>query len=258
MYGDLGFLQNQVHAFMSQFYNSYFVPKRPGADNIQDFRPISCLNTLYKVISRILADRLKYTLPDLVLPNQTGFIKNRLLLENVLLASEVLNGYHKKNRSPRITLKIDISKVFDSVRWDFLLQTLKVMQFPSDFVDCIRACITTPSFSLSINGVTSGFFKGKSGLRQGDPISPLLFTVVMNVLSFMLNRGAEDRIFGYHPGCAGTRLTHLAFADDIMVFFDGEKQSLDHIAQTFEAFSRWSGLTMNKTKTELSAAGLNL
>lgn len=127
----------------------------------QDFCPISCLNTLYKVISRILADRSKDILPDLVLPNQTGFIKNRLLLENVLLASEVLNGYHKKNRSPRITLKFDISKAFDSVRWEFLLQTLRVMQFPSDFLDCIRACITTPSFSLSINGVTSGNLKVK-------------------------------------------------------------------------------------------------
>lgn len=113
------------------------------------------------MISRILADRSKDILPDLVLPNQTGFIKNRLLLENVLLASEVLNGYHKKNRSPRITLKFDISKAFDSVRWEFLLQTLRVMQFPSDFLDCIRACITTPSFSLSINGVTSGNLKVK-------------------------------------------------------------------------------------------------
>ena len=208
------------------------------------------------MISRILADRLKYTLPDLVLPNQTGFIKNRLLLENVLLASEVLNGYHKKNRSPRITLKIDISKAFDSVRWDFLLQTLKVMQFPSDFVDCIRAYITTPSFSLSINGVTSGFFKGKSGLRQGDPISPLLFAVVMNFLSFMLNRGAEDRIFGYHPGCAGTRLTHLAFADDLLIFLDGTETSLAGVFTVLSQFEKFSGLQVNMSKTSMFSSGL--
>ncbi|XP_013690279.2 uncharacterized protein LOC106394243 [Brassica napus] len=184
------------------------------------------------------------------------FIKNRLLLENVLLASEVLNGYHKKNRSPRITLKIDISKAFDSVRWDFLLQTLKVMQFPSDFVDCIRAYITTPSFSLSINGVTSGFFKGKSGLRQGDPISPLLFTVVMNVLSFMLNRGAEDRIFGYHPGCAGTRLTHLAFADDLLIFLDGTETSLAGVFTVLSQFEKFSGLQVNMSKTSMFSSGL--
>lgn len=72
-----------------------------------------------------------------------------------------------------------------------------------------------------INGVTSRFFKGKSGLRQGDPISPLLFAVVMNVLSYMLNWGAEDGILGYHPGCAGTKLTHLAFAEDLLIFLDG-------------------------------------
>lgn len=135
------FLGDEVCIAVLDFFRTKFMPsdlnstslilivKRPGADNIQDFRPISCLNTLYKIISRILAGRLKDTLLDLVLPNQTGFIKNRLLLENVLLASEVLNGYHKQNCSPRMTLKIDISKAFDSVRWDFLLQTLKLCNF---------------------------------------------------------------------------------------------------------------------------------
>ena len=121
------------YKFMPSALNStslILIPKRPGAENIQDFRPISCLNTLYKVISRILADRLKNVLPDLILPNQTCFIKNRLLLENVLLASEVVNRYHKKNRPARITLRVDISKAFDSVCWDFLLATLNIMQFP--------------------------------------------------------------------------------------------------------------------------------
>lgn len=246
--------------FMPSGLNStslILIPKRPGADNIQDFRPISCLNTLYKVISRILADRLKEILPDLVLPNQTGFIKNRLLLENVLLASEVLNGYQRKNRSPRIALKVDISKAFDSVRWDFLLQTLKAMQFPAAFVDCIRACITTPSFSLSINGVTSGFFKGKTGLRQGDPISPLLFAVVMNVLSYMLNRAAEDGIFGYHPGCAGTKLTHLAFADDLLIFIDGTESSLAGVFTVLSQFEKFSGLEVNMSKTSMFSSGLS-
>ncbi|KAL0656696.1 hypothetical protein Bca4012_077280 [Brassica carinata] len=263
------FVGEEVCSTILDFFNYKFIPsglnstsfilipKRPGAENIQDFRPISCLNTLYKVISRILDDRLKNVLPDLVLSNQTGFIKNRLLLENVLLASEVVNGYHKQNRSPRIKLKIDISKAFDYVLWDFLLATLNVMQFPPNFVSCVRACITTPSFSLSINGITDGYFKGKIGLRQGDPISLLLFAVVMNVLSYMLNRGAEDGNFGFHPGCKGVKLTHLAFADDLLIFLDGTETSLAEVFTVLSQFKKFSGLEVNMAKTSMFSSGLS-
>ena len=130
------------------------------------------------------------------------------------------------------------------------------MCFPADLVDCIRACITTPSFSLSINGVTAGYFKGKTGLRQGDPMSPLLFAVVMNVLSYMLNRGAEDGIFGYHPGCAEVKLTHLAFADDLLIFLDGSEASLAGVFTVLSQFQKFSGLEVNISKTSMFSSGL--
>ncbi|XP_024015940.1 uncharacterized protein LOC112089192 [Eutrema salsugineum] len=136
-----------------------------GAESITEFRPTACLNTTYKIISRILADRLKQHLPQLITPNQTAFVKDRLLLENVLLASEVLLGYHKASSPPRITLKVDISKAFNSVRWDIVLSVLQELGVPVAFIQWIRACICSASFSININGVTSGFFKSKSGLR---------------------------------------------------------------------------------------------
>ena len=129
------------------------------------------------------------------------------------------------------------------------------MQFPPDFVACVRACITTPSFSLSINGITDGYFRGKTGLRQGDPISPLLFAVVMNVLSYMLNRGAEDGIFSYHPGCAGVKLTHLAFADDLLIFLEGTETSLAGIFTVLSQFEKFSGLEVNMAKTSMFSSG---
>lgn len=109
------------------------IPKRPGAEEIKAFRPISCLNTIYKLISRILCDRLKVVSPYLVLPNQTAFIKDRLLTENVLLASEVLQGYQNESVSGRITLKVDISKAFDSVCWDFVFSALQSYNIPAPF-----------------------------------------------------------------------------------------------------------------------------
>ncbi|CAA7030329.1 unnamed protein product [Microthlaspi erraticum] len=191
-------------SFMPTSLNStslVLIPKRPGAEELKDFRPIACLNTLYKVITRLLSERLKNVLPGIILPNQTAFVKDQLLLENVLLASEIVQGYHREGFEKRITLKVNISKAFDSVRWDFLLNVLEAYQIPSVFLNWVKCCVCSPSFSVSMNGVTSGYFKGKSGLRQGDPLSPILFVMIMNVLSLMLNKAAREGLFAYHPGC---------------------------------------------------------
>ncbi|KAG7552176.1 hypothetical protein ISN45_Aa06g027810 [Arabidopsis thaliana x Arabidopsis arenosa] len=232
------------------------IPKRPGSKELKDFRPISCLNTVYKIISRLLTNRLKPILPDLILPNQTAFVKDRLLLENVLLPSEVMQGYHLNSRKARITLKVDIAKAFDSVRWDFLLTTLQAYHVPMPFINWIRACVCFPSLSVSINGVTSGFFKGKSGLRQGDPLSPILFVLIMNVLSLMLNKAAEMGSFGYHLGCEELKLTHLCFADDLLIFLDGTENSLRGVLSVLADFERMSGLSINVEKTSLFCSGL--
>lgn len=147
-----------ISPFMPTSLNStslVLIQKRVGAEELKDYRPISCLNTVYKIITRILADKLKGVLPDIVLPNQTAFVKDRLLLENVLLASEVVNGYHKNSGSAKITLKVDISKAFDSIRWDFLLCVLQAYQVPSCFYNAIKTCICSPSFSVSINVISS-------------------------------------------------------------------------------------------------------
>lgn len=232
------------------------IPKRPGAECIEDFRPISCPNTLYKLITKIISNRLKCVLPDVVLPNQTAFVKDRLLLENVLLASEVLNGYHSKKSSLRIALKIDISKAFDSVRWDFILIALHAYNIPANIISAIKACITTPAFSLSINGVTAGYFKGRTGLRQGDPLSPVLFVLVMNVLSIMLDNAAKAGIFDYHPGCSHIQLTHLAFADDLLIFSDGSEKSLAGVFSILSQFEKLSGLAVNIHKTSMFSSGL--
>lgn len=108
-----------VHWFMPTSLNAtslILLAKHPGADTITEFRPIACLNTQYKLITRLLSNRLEMTLPGLILPNQTAFLTDRLLVENVLLASEVIQGYHLTSDQPRITLKVDIAKAFDSVR----------------------------------------------------------------------------------------------------------------------------------------------
>lgn len=155
----------------------------PNPSNIGDFRPISCCNTTYKCISKIIASRLKGTLPYLISPTQAAFVPGRRIGDNILIAQELMRNYYRHAGPPRCTLKIDLQKAFDSVRWDFLFDVLHHLRFPPKFINLIRVCISTPKFSVKINGALCGFFPRAKDLRQGDPLSPYLFVIIMDSLS---------------------------------------------------------------------------
>ncbi|KAL0650270.1 hypothetical protein Bca4012_092961 [Brassica carinata] len=230
--------QSIIHFFYTSFLptsiNSTIlalIPKRPGASAISDFRPIACLNTVYKVISRLLVKRLKPILPSLIVPNQTAFVKDRLLVENTVLAAELVHGYHKRQGPKHITIKVDIAKAFDTLSWEFLFNCLEGLQLPEVLLKRLKACICSPSFMIGYNGSVQGYFKGRRGLRQGDPLSLYLFVIAMNVLSIMLNKAAQDLKINYHSKCSSSKLTHLCFADDLLIFIDGSLASVQNVLQ---------------------------
>ncbi|KAG7551508.1 Reverse transcriptase domain [Arabidopsis thaliana x Arabidopsis arenosa] len=233
------------------------IPKFPNASKMSDFRPIACLNTVYKVISKLLSSRLKWLLPHVISSSQSAFMPGRLLAENVLLATEIVQGYNRKNIEPRAMLKVDIKKAFDSINWSFILSALKALGLPEMFIGWISECITTPTFSVSLNGNSSGYFKSSKGLRQGDPQSPYLFVLAMEVFSRLLQSRFEHGYINYHPKTSELSLSHLMFADDVMIFFDGSEASLHGINEALDDFASWSGLHINKDKTHLFYAGLN-
>ena len=231
------------------------IPKREAAVEMKDYRPISCCNVLYKVISKIIANRLKATLPQCISHNQSAFVKDRLLVENLLLATEIVKDYHKEDITPRCAMKIDIAKAFDSVHWKFLLNTLRALNIPEEFIHWIELCVCTASFSVQVNGELAGFFQSTRGLRQGCALSPYLFVICMNVLSHMLDKAAERKQIGYHPRCQNIMLTHLCFADDLIVFTDGSKRSIEGVLRIFEEFAEASGLKISLEKSTLYIAG---
>lgn len=158
-----------IKGFLPKGLNSTIlalIPKKEEAKVMRDYRPISCCNVLNKIISKIIAKRLKGILPKCITLNQSAFIKERLLMENVLLATELVKDYHNESVSPRCAMQIDISKAFDSVQWAFLFNTLQAMGLPGKFIHWIALCVTTASFSVQVNGELAGYFQSRRGLRQ--------------------------------------------------------------------------------------------
>lgn len=232
------------------------IPKKLDSLEMKDYRPIACCNVLYQVISKILANRLKKLLPRIILENQSVFVQGRLLMENVLLASELVKDNHKEKVSQWCVMKIDISKAFDSVQWSFVLKILSALGFPVRFIHWINLCITTPSFSVQVNGDLAGYFQSSRGLRQGCSLSPYLFVLCMNVLSWKIDKAVEERKFKLHPGCHKLSLTHLCFADELMVFVEGSKESVQGALSVFEEFEAWSGLSISLEKSTIYMAGI--
>ena len=166
------------------------VRKKGGAEDIKDFRPISLVNSLYKLIAKVLANRLKKVMSKLVNTAQNTFMARRQILDASLIANEVIDSITKK-KEKRFLYKLDIEKAYDTLNWNFLLSSLQKMGFGERWIEWIKWCITTVSFSVIVNGSPIGYFKSTRGLRQGDPLSPYLFVLGMEVFSILINKAAS-------------------------------------------------------------------
>lgn len=155
------------------------VPKSDHTPHVSDYSPISCCTVVYKIISKVLGNRLRTVMGSLLDPVQAAYVDDHSIIENIYLAQELLRRYARKRTLSRCVLKVDLQKAFDSVDWMFLLAALQRFGFPQQFVGWIEECVTTVSYSVGINGAMYGFFKGRRGLRQGDP---LLIRVVLGGL----------------------------------------------------------------------------
>nr|GEU38638.1 hypothetical protein [Tanacetum cinerariifolium] len=185
----------------------------------------------------------KESLKVLISPNQSAFVSGRSIADNILLTQELMHNYHLDRGVARCAFKVDIQKAYDTVDWVFLKNILAGFGFHDRMIGWIMECVTTTSFSISINGSLHGFFKGKRSLRQRDPLSPYLFTLVMEILTLMLQRGVDSgNLFVYHRYCSKMKLINLCFADDLFLFSHGDTDSVKVIKGALNEFQEASGL----------------
>jgi hypothetical protein len=236
--------------------NSTFIsliPKIPGASEMKDFRPISLVGGIYKIIAKVLANRLKGVLEKVISKTQSAFIEGRQILDPILIANETLDC-RLRSKEPGILCKLDVEKAYDHVNWDFLLYMLKRCGFGAKWCSWISYCISSARFSVLVNGSPEGFFDSSRGLRQGDPLSPLLFVFVMEALSRMLSAGINDGLLeGFKVG--NEFVSHLLFADDTLIFCNASPDQLAHLRGILLLFEAASGLKVNLAKSVMIPVG---
>ena len=231
------------------------LPKITNPEYATDFRPISCCNVIYKTITKLLCSRLKEVLPHLINESQGAFVQGRELLFNVLLCQDLTRGYNRKYQPPSCIMKIDIQKAFDSVHWDFLQEWLRELKFPPLFIRWVMKCITSVQFTISINGKQGKKFRGMRGLKQGDPLSPLLFVLSMEYLSRLFKKASLQPEFEFHPHCKKLGITHLMFADDLVIICKASPISVSILMRAFQQFTACSGLQINMSKSQIVFGG---
>lgn len=210
-------------------YNASFIaliPKVPNPKSPSQFRPISLMNSVMKLLSKVLARRLKTVMNSLVSPTQSAFIQGRQITDNILLANEVISALQSK-KAKGLVFKIDFEKAFDKIRWNFVFEVLQKMNFASRWIDWISSIFNSSTISILVNGSPTAEFSPSRGLRQGDPLSPLLFNLVGEVLAMLLNRASDLQIINgvLLPNCEKP-LTHLQFADDVVLFLSHDVNSI--------------------------------
>ncbi|CAL1371641.1 unnamed protein product [Linum trigynum] len=229
------------------------IPKVDSPERVTQLRPISLNNVCLKSITKAITSRLKPPMRKLVSPRHSSFIPGRQTTDNIIVVQEVLHTLRKRRgKKGGMIFKIDLEKAYDMLRWDFVRDTLKEVGLPSSWITCIMYCVEHNTMRIRWNGELSQPITPSRGVRQGDPLSPYLFVLCMERLSHRIDEAVSNGQWKpVRLTNAGPPLTHLFFADDLLLFAEAEKRQIRVIKQCLEDFCYSSGQRINFSKSIL-------
>ncbi|KAA3469529.1 reverse transcriptase [Gossypium australe] len=228
------------------------IPKIKEPVDLTNFRPISLCRVVYKIIAKVLANRLTETLPLCISQNQSAFVPGRIIHDNILVAHEMVHYLQSTKNGPNkgFVIKLDMSKAYDRVEWDFIEEVTNKIGYANEWVKKIMRCVRSVRYVVKCNSILSETIVPERGLRQGDPLSPYLFLFCMEAFSKLLTRAQNNNMIkGIRASINGPRINHLFFVDDALFFIRNKKHDVEEFRNILTIFCRDSGQDINKDKS---------
>lgn len=244
-----GFLQNAKVGGSTNSTFTMLIPKEANPVAFDRFRPNLLCNASYKILFKLLANRIKLLVEKIISPNQGSFVKGSHILDNVILVQEIIHSSHQRQEQGML-IKLDMSNSFDRVRHSFLLQILSSFGFNSDFIKLIKACIGERWIAPLVNGRPANYFKALRGISQGFPLSPFLYILMENSLS---RKMTIEKLYGTLLGIRATKgtnpINHALFADDSLLLGGASIKIARAFNDVIQSFCRVSGALVNRRKS---------
>lgn len=234
--------------------NIMMIPKKQNPETMADLRPIALCNVVYKVVSKVLANRLKHILNGVISESQSAFIPGRLISDNIMISYEVMHFLQRKvaGKAGWMALKLDMSKAYDRVEWVFLKAMLTKMGFKDHLIQLFMECVQSVSYKITYSGKVIGSVVPSRGIRQGDPLSSYLFLVCMEGLTTLLQDNARRNLLtGIRVARTAPTLTHMFFADDSYIFCKANGNTADLISNILQVYESASGQKINNFKSSV-------
>lgn len=234
--------------------NVVLIPKKKCPTTVGDLRPISLCNVLVKIITKVMANRMKNMLDGVVSENQSAFIPGRLITDNIMVGYEMIHYLKRKRRGKKgcMAVKIDMSKAYDRIEWEYLRELMSKMGFHDWWVQLVLKCVSSVNYTITHGAREMGPVVPSRGLRQGDPLSPYLFILCAEGLSALIRKYESNQLIKGIKICrAAPSISHLFFADDSYLFCNADDSDALNLMELLQVFEEASGQQVNLMKSSV-------